>query len=69
MQQRNEVINSQTAIATLRKGFWASDLEIRDLTVAKQAAEKQWEDALVAMSTRDKAIQVNGHFKFRILRV
>jgi chromosome segregation ATPase len=48
--QQAEVLKSQTAINSLNS-------EIRELSRHKAATEKQWEEALAAMSNRDKTIQ------------
>ncbi|KAJ3270821.1 hypothetical protein HDV01_007370 [Terramyces sp. JEL0728] len=49
-QQQSEVRAAQHTINILHK-------EVREVNAAKQAIEKQWEEALSAMSNRDKSIQ------------
>ncbi|KAJ3319323.1 hypothetical protein HDV06_006431 [Boothiomyces sp. JEL0866] len=49
-QQQSEVLAAQHTINILHK-------EVREVNSSKQAIEKQWEEAMSAMSTRDKSIQ------------
>ncbi|KAJ3254091.1 hypothetical protein HK103_007552 [Boothiomyces macroporosus] len=49
-QQQSEVLAAQHTINILHK-------EVREVNAAKQAIEKQWEEAMSAMSNRDKSIQ------------
>jgi chromosome segregation ATPase len=58
-QQQAEVLKSQTAINSLNS-------EIRELARHKAATEKQWEEALAAMSNRDKTIQAIHESKEKV---
>lgn len=57
--QRSEALVAQKAIDNMHK-------EINELTSLKEATEKQWDEAISAMSKRDKVLQAIENTKLKL---